>query len=141
MTHNIGELENKVRANQPGLLSLFEQAGIPTGDVVRLKDLAILRKASHEKFLEAYAMLYPEVKATASPAYIYSNKDSVYETHSEQMDRLGLDPNYRYYDDESNFDSVENKVVSYKTILTWIGYGVAGIVVAWLLWYFYKKMK
>lgn len=141
MTHNIGELENKVRANQPGLLSLFEQAGIPTGDVVRLQDLAKLRKASHEKFLEAFAMLYPETKATASPAYIYSNKDSVYETRSEMMDRLGLEPNYRYYDDESNFDSVENKVVSYKTILTWIGYGVAGIVVAWLLWYFYKKMK
>lgn len=141
MTHNFGELENKVRANQSGLLSLFDQAGIPTGDVVRLQDLAILRKASHEKFLEAYELLYPEIKATASPAFFYSNSDKEYETYSDMMDRLDLDPNYRYYEDESNFDSVENKVVSYKTLLTWVGYGVAVVLVAWLLWYFYKKMK
>lgn len=141
MTHVIGELEERMRANQSGLLSLFSQAGIPTGDIVSLKDLEILRRASHGLYLEAVLLLYPETKAEASPAFFYSNKDSEYETYQEAMDRLGLDPNYRYYADQSNFDSVENQVVSYKTILTYLGYGVIIAVVAWLLWYFYKKMK
>jgi hypothetical protein len=138
----LGELDNRIGANQTGLLFLFDQAGIPTGDVIKLQDLAKLRKASHEKFLDAFYLLYPETKATASPsAYVYSNRNAEYETYQEMMDRLGLDPNYRYYEDQSNFDSIENKVVSYKTILTYLGYGVAFAIVAWLLWYFYKKMK
>ena len=142
MTHNFGELENKVRANQPGLLSLFEQAGIPTGDVVRLQDLAILRKASHEKFLEAYAMLYPETKATASPIYYFQNG---FESTQEKIDRLGIDPDFnsKYTADPDNFEKVTSETVtlSYKHILKWVGYIAIIIATLVALWYFYKKMK
>lgn len=138
MTHNLGELEDRIRANQTGLLFLFQQAGIPTGDIVRLKDLAMLRRASHGLYLEAVLMLYPETKAGASPISVYQNG---LENSLDRIDRLGIDPDYSYTAHVENFESVENQLVSYKTILTWIGYGVIIAFVAWLLWYFYKKMK
>lgn len=138
MTHVIGELEERMRANQSGLLSLFSQAGIPTGDIVRLKDLAILRRASHGLYLEAVLMLYPETKAGASPIGVYQNG---LENSLDRIDRLGIDPEYSYTSHVENFESVQNELVSYKTIFTWVVYGVIIAFVAWLLWYFYKKMK
>lgn len=134
----LGELDNRIGANQTGLLFLFDQAGIPTGDVVKLQDLAKLRKASHEKFLDAFYLLYPETKATASPVGVYQNG---VESALDRLERLGLDPNYQYSTHIENFESVQDELVSYKTILTYLGYGVAFAIVAWLLWYFYKKMK
>lgn len=138
MTHNLGELEDKIRANQPGLLFLFNQAGIPTNDVVRLQDLVKLRKASHARYLEAYYMLYPETKAAASPIGTYQNG---LESALDRIERLGIDTDYQYSAHVENFESVEDQLVSYKTILIYLGYGVAIAFVAWLLWYFYKKMK
>lgn len=142
MTHNIGELENKVRANQPGLLSLFEQAGIPTDDVVRLKDLAILRKACFEKYLDACQILYPEYKAEASPIYYFQNG---FESTQEKIDRLGIDPNFnsKYTADPDNFEKVTSETVtlSYKHILKWVGYIALIVATLFALWYFYKKMK
>lgn len=138
MTHNLGELEDRIRANQTGLLFLFQQAGIPTNDIVVLKDLAVLRRASHGLYQEAVLLLYPETKAEASSISVYQQG---LENSLDRIDRLGIDPNYSYTTHVENFESVENQLVSYKTILTWIGYGVIIAFVAWLLWYFYKKMK
>lgn len=138
MTHNIGELEGRIRANQTGLLFLFQQAGIPTSDIVKLRDLAVLRKTSHGLYQEAVLLLYPETKVEASPITVYQNG---LESSLDRIDRLGIDPDYSYTAHVENFDSVANELVSYKTILKWIGYGVIIAFVAWLLWYFYKKMK
>lgn len=138
MTHNYGELEERMRANQTGLLFLFEQAGIPTSDTVGIRDLSTLRKVAHGIYQEAVLLLFPETKAAVSAGSVYQNG---LENALDRYDRLGLDSDYSYTARVENFDSVENQLVSYKTILTWIGYGVIIAIVAWLLWYFYKKMK
>lgn len=138
----LGGLDNKLKANQPGLLSLFNAAGIPTSDVIKLRDLSTLRKVCFEKYLDACQILYPEYKAEASPIYLFQNG---FETTQEKVDRLGIDADFnaKYSSDALNFEHVTNETVtlSYKHILKWVGYIAIIIATLIALWYFYKKMK
>ena len=131
-------LMTTIGAGRSVVISLIFGASLDT----EKQDLAILRKASHEKFLEAYAMLYPETKATASPIYYFQNG---FESTQEKIDRLGIDPDFnsKYTADPDNFEKVTSETVtlSYKHILKWVGYIAIIIATLVALWYFYKKMK
>lgn len=137
----LGGLENKVRANQPGLLSLFNEAGIPESEVT-LRELEKLRKVCLEKYLDACQILYPEYKPEASPIYLFQNG---FETTQEKIDRLGIDADFnaKYSADALNLENVTSETVtlSYKHILKWVGYIAIIIATLFALWYFYKKMK
>lgn len=137
----LGGLDNKLKANQPGLLSLFNEAGIPESEVT-LRELEKLRKVCLEKYLDACQILYPEYKPEASPIYLFQNG---FETTQEKIDRLGIDADFnaKYSADALNFENVtsETVILSYKHILKWIGYIAIIIATLIALWYFYKKMK
>lgn len=135
----LGMLEDKMKANQPGLLSLFQAVGIKTGDVVKLRHLNQLRKSSYDDFVVAIATLFPESKVEASPAYYYQYGDSTIENSNDRIERLGIDKNYDYVTDIDNYEGVETQMVSYKTISKYLIYFIIIVACAALLYYLYKK--
>lgn len=135
----LGMLEDRVKANQHGLLSLFQAVGIDTDDVVKLRDLNTLRKTSFDDFAVAIATLFPESKVEASPAYLYQHASENIENSDDRIKRLGIDKDYKYAYDIDNFEGVETQMVSYKTISKYLIYFIIIVACAALLYYLYKK--
>lgn len=134
----LGELDNRVKANQPGLLSLFSAIGYDAQEVT-LVDLYALYKISHNDFIVAIALLFPECNiANASDAWYFQHQDKQ-ELSSDRLDRLGINKGYEYSSDIDNFKSVNEQLVSYKTIAKYLAYVILAAVVAWLIYYVYKR--
>ena len=61
------------------------------------------------------------------------------ELSSDRLDRLGINKGYEYSSDIDNFESVNEQLVSYKTIAKYLAYVILAAVVAWLIYYVYKR--
>lgn len=138
----LGMLEKRVKANQSGLLSLFSAAGYKTSSSgeVSIKDLYTMSQLSKDDFIVATALLFPECNsANASDAWVFNYGEDSIELSTDRLNRLGIDKNYKYQADLDNFEGVTTQMVSYKTIAKYLALIILAALVAWLVYYLYKR--
>lgn len=146
----IGELCERVEANQIGLLSLFKEVGIPVIGPVKIHDIQTMFRTNPGAFERAIELLYPEgdfvnADGSYSEVAIYKGVLSGEKDTSQRLNDLGLgneDGSNKY--DPSNTPttlSKETLTVSYKTILKYIVIVAVAVGLFLLLRHYYRKIK
>ena len=140
----LGLLEERLKANQPGLLSLFQSAGLSTEGGITMEDLYRMYQSNVDDFTAAVVLLFPECNtANASSAWLMKYGSEASKTSDESVYK-GIG-GYDYDSDPSNFDKFDAgdgmAHVSYKTILKWSAVALLVVGSIALLYYYYKKQK
>ena len=139
----LGVLEERLKANQPGLLSLFKSAGLSTNGCVTVKDLHRMYLSNVDDFTAAVVLLFPECNmANASGAWLLKYGSEASKTSESIYKGIG---GYDYDSDPENFNTFDSNDgmahVSYKTILKWSAVALLVVGIIALLYYYYKKNK
>lgn len=139
----LGVLEERLKANQPGLLSLFQSAGLRTDGNITVKDLYRMYLFNSDDFTAAVVLLFPECNmANASGAWLTKFGSEASKTSEYLYDGIGgydygLDP-----ENFNNFDSSEGMAhISYKTILKWSAVALLVVGIIAIVYYYYNKNK
>lgn len=85
----LADLENRIQANQNGLLVLVKEAGIPT-EKVCVKDLEILYNMKAPQLKECINILYPELKNKIN-MQMFANATGATDKEEETDSRVGFD--------------------------------------------------
>lgn len=145
----IGELCEKVKANQSGLLSLFEEEGIPVIGPVRVHDIQMMLRKHPGAFKRAIEVLYPDsdlvnADGSYSAAAIYQGILTDEKDTSSRLNDLGLgsvDGSRKYNGSSVTAFGSDSAIISYKTILKYTVIVAITAGLFFLLRHYYRKMK